>query len=197
MSEEEPEVWLVRHGETEWSRQGRHTGITDLPLTAAGQSAARILRPLLAGTTFDLVLTSPLRRARETAELTGVADAQVEDDLVEWAYGEYEGRTRVDIRRDRPDWSIWTDGAPGGETPAQVSARVDRVIARCRAAQGRVLLVAHGHVLRSLAARWIQQPVSVGVHLPLETARLSVLSYDRGVSTLDQWNVAASPRSPS
>jgi broad specificity phosphatase PhoE len=191
VSEGEDEVWLVRHGETEWSRSGRHTGTTDLPLTRAGEVAATALRPLLAGTPFDLVLCSPRQRARHTAELAGLADLptfRIDDDLVEWDYGAYEGRTRVDIHEERPDWSIWSDGAPHGESPDQISNRVDRVIARCRETCGRVLLVAHGHVLRTLAARWIAQPVTVGAHLPLDTAKVCVLSYDRGTPTLDRWN---------
>ncbi|MEP6666970.1 MAG: histidine phosphatase family protein [Nocardioidaceae bacterium] len=189
----EPEVWLIRHGETEWSRSGRHTSTTDLPLTPEGEKAARSLRPLISRTTFDLMLCSPRRRARDTSDLAGVTDIHIEDDLVEWDYGDYEGRTRADIHEERPDWSIWTDGAPSGEAPDQVSARVDRVIAKCRAANGRVLLFAHGHVLRSLAARWIEQPITVGAHLPLDTAKLSVLSYDRGTPTLDRWNSEVNP----
>ncbi len=188
VEEPEPEVWLIRHGETEWSKSGRHTGTTDLAMTPNGEEAARLLRPLLSRTTFGLVLCSPRRRARDTAELAGVIDLHIEEDLVEWDYGDYEGRTRVDIHEERPGWSIWTDGAPNGETPEQVSDRVDRVIAKSRAVNGRVLLFAHGHVLRSLAARWIEQPITVGAHLPLDTAKLSVLSYDRGTPTLDRWN---------
>ena len=186
--EAEPEVWLIRHGETEWSRSGRHTGVTDLPMTESGEESARSLRDLLADVSFDLVLCSPRRRARRTAELAGFTDVDIEDDLVEWDYGDYEGRTRVDIHEERAEWSVWNDGAPGGETPPQMSARVDRVIARCRAAEGRVLLFSHGHLLRSLAARWIAQPVSVGAHLPLDTAKVCVLGYDRGLPTLNRWN---------
>jgi broad specificity phosphatase PhoE len=184
----EPEVWLIRHGETEWSRSGQHTGVTDLPMTEAGEAAASALRAILGGTTFDLVLCSPRQRALRTAELAGFTVTHTEVDLAEWNYGDYEGRTRIDILDERPDWSIWTDGAPNGETPDQISARVDRVIAKCRAANGRVLLFAHGHVLRTLAARWIAQPVTVGAHLPLDTAKVCVLAYDRGVPTLDRWN---------
>src|SRR5262245_35617905 len=177
MSEGEDEVWLIRHGETEWSKSGQHTGTTDLPLTADGEKAAEGLRSLLAGTPFDLVLCSPRQRARRTAELAGVHDLNVEDDLVEWNYGDYEGLTRIQVHETRPDWSIWDDGAPGGESPDQIKARVERVIAKCRAHGGRVLLIAHGHVLRTLAARWIEQPVTAGAHLPLDTAKVSVLSY--------------------
>jgi broad specificity phosphatase PhoE len=184
----EPETWLIRHGETEWSKSGRHTGVTDLPMTEEGEAAARALRGLLAGTSFDLVLCSPRQRARRTAELAGCTDLHIEPDLAEWNYGDYEGRTRIDILKERPDWSIWTDGAPNGETPDQISARADRVIATCRATEGRVLLFAHGHFLRTFAARWIAQPVTVGAHLPLDTAKLCVLGHDRGVPTLDRWN---------
>ncbi len=182
------ELTLIRHGETEWSKSGQHTGTTDLPLTADGEKAAVALRPLLTSTPFDLVLCSPRRRARHTAELAGVTDLHIEDDLVEWDYGDYEGRTRIEVQQERSGWSVWTDGAPNGETPDEIAGRVDGVIAKCRAKGGRVLLIAHGHVLRTLAARWIQQPVTVGAHLPLDTAKLSVLSYDRGTPTIDRWN---------
>ncbi len=188
MSEGEDEVWLVRHGETEWSKSGQHTGTTDLPLTDVGIEAAKSLQPLLHRATFDLILCSPRQRARHTAELAGVDGFEICDDLVEWDYGDYEGRTRVDIQKERPDWSIWVDGAPGGETPAEVSSRVETVIERCRKSDGRVLLIAHGHILRVFAARWMRQPVTLGAHLPLDTAKLSVLSYDRGTPTLDRWN---------
>jgi broad specificity phosphatase PhoE len=184
----EPETWLIRHGETEWSRSGRHTGVTDLPMTESGEAAASELRGLLAGTSFDLVLCSPRQRALRTAELAGFTEVQIDPDLAEWNYGDYEGRTRIDILAERPDWSIWTEGAPNGETPEQISERVERVIARCRAAEGRVLLFAHGHLLRTLAARWIAQPVTVGAHLPLDTAKVCVLAHDRGVPTIDRWN---------
>ena len=186
--EQETQVWLVRHGETEWSKSGRHTGITDLPLTTEGVAAARSLRDTLSGTTFDLVLCSPRLRARHTAELAEVKNVTIEEDLVEWNYGDYEGRTRKDIQAERPDWSVWTDGAPNGESPDQTKARVDRVIDRCRDSGGRILLFAHGHILRTLAARWIDQPVGVGAHLPLDTAKVSVLSFDRGTPTIDRWN---------
>jgi broad specificity phosphatase PhoE len=187
----DPEVWLIRHGETEWSRSGQHTGVTDIPLTPDGEAAAKALRDLLVGIHFDLVLCSPRQRARRTAELAGFDDVRIEPDLVEWDYGDYEGRTRVDIHKRRPAWSIWTDGAPNGETPAQIRGRVDRVIRTCRADGGRVLLFSHGHVLRTLAARWIAQPVSVGAHLPLDTAKVCVLAYDRGIPTLDRWNATS------
>lgn len=190
-AEAAPEVWLIRHGETEWSLSGQHTGVTDLPLTAAGEEKAMAMAPLLAHAAFDRVLSSPLQRARRTAELAGLADVQSCDDLVEWRYGDYEGITTVDIREQRPDWSVWTDGAPHGESPGDVSARVDRVIELCQSLGGRSLLVAHGHVLRSLAARWVEQPIALGAHLPLGTARVCVLGYDRGTPTIDRWNGAA------
>jgi probable phosphoglycerate mutase len=186
--EQEPEVWLVRHGETEWSKSGQHTGRTDLEMTPAGEEAARQLGVVLMGTSFDRVLCSPRTRARRTAELAGLLTLEIDDDLVEWDYGDYEGLTRVAIQEERPDWQIWTHGAPGGESPEQMRERVDRVVARCRKETGRTLLVAHGHFLRALAARWIDQELTVGAHLPLDTARVSVLSYDRGAPTLDRWN---------
>ncbi|MBA2717044.1 MAG: histidine phosphatase family protein [Propionibacteriales bacterium] len=181
------EVWLIRHGETEWSRAGQHTGTSDLPLTKAGEDAARSLRPLLARTSFDLIVSSPLQRARRTAELAGVVDVQIDDDLVEWDYGEYEGLTRVQVREQRPDWTVWTDGAPGGESSQDVSDRVDRLIGKYRKS-GRLLLFAHGHVLRALAARWVEQTVAVGEHLALGTATVSVLGHDRGTPTIERWN---------
>jgi probable phosphoglycerate mutase len=182
------EVWLVRHGETEWSNQRKHTGLTDVPLTARGEHNAAGLRDRLAGVRFDLVLTSPLQRARRTAELAGFPDAEHAADLVEWDYGDYEGRKSAEVHRERPDWSLWTDGAPGGESPDDVRTRVDRVIERCRSVRGRCLLFAHGHVLRSLAARWVEEPIELAAHLNLETARVSVLGDDRGVATIERWN---------
>ena len=157
MSTATNDVWLIRHGETEWSRSGRHTGLTDLPLTAAGRRAARSLAPVLARESFALVLTSPRQRARETCELAGLGDrARVDPDLVEWNYGEYEGLTSVEIRGRSPGWLLFTDGAPGGERPEDVSRRVDRVIGQARVAPGNVAIFAHGHLLRSLAARWLE-----------------------------------------
>jgi len=183
------EVFLIRHGETEWSLSGQHTGVTDLPLTDGGRRAARLLAPLLARTTFAMVLASPLQRARETCRLAGLADRmQVEPDLVEWNYGEYEGLTSEQIDRVAPGWLIFADGCPGGETPDQVGARVDRVIARVRAAEGRVVLFGHGHCLRVLAARWLGLPPTHGRHFLLDTATLNVLGYYRGVAALKHWN---------
>ncbi len=182
------EVWLVRHGATEWSESGRHTSRTDLPLLPEGEDAARGLAPRLAGVDFALVLVSPRQRAVRTAELAGLRGFQIEPALVEWDYGSYEGLTRQQIRETNPDWSIWDDGAPDGESAADVAARVDEVIARVRSVDGRVLLVAHGHVLRALAVRWIGHRVDLGENLPLDTATVSVLSADRGVATIERWN---------
>lgn len=182
------DLWIVRHGETEWSKSGQHTGRTDLPLTAEGERSALALRPALERAHFDLVLSSPRRRARRTAELLGFTDVVVWDDLVEWDYGDYEGRTRADIQSDRPGWSVWTDGSPSGESPEQVSQRVDDVIARCREVEGVVLMFAHGHILRALAARWLDHPIALGANLELATTRISILSHDRGAPTLELWN---------
>jgi broad specificity phosphatase PhoE len=197
MSDGEPEsseVWIIRHGETEWSKSGRHTGTTELQLTEKGERDGRALAPALSGVHFDLVLCSPRQRARRTAELAGISDVEIDDQLAEWNYGEYEGRTRVDIQEERPGWSVWADGCPGGESPDQVSDRVDGVIERVHSTEGRVLLFAHGHILRALAARWLTQPVGLGAHLELVTGRVSVLGHDRGTPTLELWN-APSPRS--
>jgi broad specificity phosphatase PhoE len=182
------EIWLIRHGQTEWSRSGRHTGGTDLPLTPYGEEAAKSLASVLQAQSFDQVLASPLQRARRTAELAGFDDSESVEDLREWDYGEYEGITSAQIHERNPGWSIWTDGCPGGESPADVLQRVSRVLDRCRAVGGRSLLFAHGHVLRTLAVCWIEQPASVGEHLPLDTARVSVLGVDRGSPTLARWN---------
>jgi len=182
------EVWMVRHGETEWALNGRHTGISDIALTERGEKVAAELAPALAAQQFDAVLSSPLRRARRTAALAGFPDAEVIPELLEWDYGDYEGRTTVDIHKERPDWFIWTDGTPNGESPTEVADRVGRVIDRCRDAGGRSLLFAHAHVLRSLAVCWVDQPMTLGAHLPLGTAHVCILGYDRGVPTLTQWN---------
>jgi broad specificity phosphatase PhoE len=182
------EVWLVRHGETEWSRDGRHTSTTDLPLTDDGRGVAESLRDRLDDEPFALVLTSPRERARETARLCGHPEAEVDDDLAEWDYGELEGRTTPEIRETYPDWTIWGGPVPGGETAEQVSARLDRVVARCRAARGRALLFGHGHSLRALAARWLDLPVAEGRHLRLDTATVSVLGWERDTPVVLRWN---------
>ena len=183
------QVWLVRHGETEWSRDGRHTSVTDLELTAKGEQQGAALRDRL-GVTFDHVVTSPLRRARATAALAGFADSdvRVDDDLHEWRYGDYEGITTAEIREYVPGWTVWTHDMPGGETGAQVAGRCDRVIARCRTHSKRTLLVAHGHLLRVLAARWVGEPYAFGRHLHLDTGTVSVLGDDRGSPAIAHWN---------
>jgi broad specificity phosphatase PhoE len=180
---------LVRHGETEWSASGKHTSITDVPLVESGRRDAERLRERLAGRRFALVLTSPLARARDTAALAGFGDvAQVDEDLVEFRYGEYEGRTTPDIRREWPGWSVWRDAAPGGETAEQVGVRADRVIERALAADGDVALFAHGHLLRVLAARWIGLPATYGGHLALSTGALCELGFERERRALWVWN---------
>ena len=183
----EHQLWVVRHGETEWSRTGQHTGRTDLPLTELGREQARALAPRLAGHRFALVLTSPLSRAADTARLAGLS-AEPTDDLLEWDYGSLEGLTTAQIQRDLPDWTIWDGGTPGGETVGAVAARVDRVIAGCRAADGDVLVVAHGHVLRVLAARWLGLPPRDGRLFGLATATVGVLGYEHGAPVVVTWN---------
>jgi broad specificity phosphatase PhoE len=183
------EIVLVRHGETEWSSSGRHTSITEVPLTEAGRERASQLRARLAGRDFELVLTSPRQRARETCELAGLLDhAVTDDDLAEWNYGEYEGRTSEDIRREVPGWTIFADGAPGGETPHDVAARADRVIATALAAGGPVAVFSHGHFLRVLGARWVGLPASAGALFGLDTATLSVLGHEREQQVMRVWN---------
>jgi broad specificity phosphatase PhoE len=183
------QIWLIRHGETEWSRSGQHTGRTDVPLTPAGEHQAEALGRRLAGRTFALVLTSPLGRAGETCRLAGYGEvAQITDDLSEWDYGVYEGRTTADIRRQEPGWSIWTTSVPGGESIAQVAARARRVIERAAAAGGDVALFAHAHILRILAASWIEQPPDNGRLFALDTAAISVLGYERETRVIQVWN---------
>ena len=185
-----PELWMCRHGETEWSRDGRHTSRTDLPLVPEGVERARALADRLAGVAFDLVLTSPTERARRTAELAGHPDAVVDGDLAEWDYGDYEGLTTPVIRERVPDWTVWTHLSPGGETAEQVGARADRVVERVRSAGvERVLVFSHGHFLRALAARWIELPVPCGRHFRLGTGTLSVLGWERESPAVDRWNV--------
>lgn len=189
MADEAQKIYLIRHGETEWSRAGKHTGVTDVTLTKRGRKTACLLQPVLAREKFVTVLTSPLQRARESCELTGLGKvAAVEPDLMEWNYGDYEGLTTKQIQRVRPGWSLFHDGCPGGETPEQVAARIDRLVAKVRASDGNVALFAHGHVLRVLAARWIHQPLSFGEHLLLDTATLSVLGYYYDTPALKIWN---------
>jgi broad specificity phosphatase PhoE len=189
VSTEEQKVYLLRHGETEWSLNGRHTGVTDIPLTENGRVAARLLKPILAKVTFTLVLTSPLQRARETCELAGLGQfANVEPDLIEWNYGEYEGLTTEQIRSTRPGWSVFRDGCPGGESPEQVGARADRVITKVRTAAGNVALFGHGHFTRVLAARWINLSANYGENFLLDTATLNVLGYYRESPAFMIWN---------
>lgn len=186
--ERKDRVFLVRHGETEWSRSGRHTSVTDLPLTAEGERVAAGLRERLAGESFDLVLTSPRQRARRTAELAGFPDAEVDDDLVEWNYGDYEGITTAEIRETVPGWTVWDDPVPNGETPAEVAARLDRVTARLAAVPGDVLVFGHSHALRGLTARWLELDVTEGRHFVLNTATLSTLGWERGSPAILHWN---------
>lgn len=189
VSTEEQKVYLLRHGETEWSLNGRHTGVTDIPLTENGRIAARLLKPILAKVTFTLVLTSPLQRARETCELAGLGQfANVEPDLIEWNYGEYEGLTTEQIRSTRPGWSVFRDGCPGGESPEQVGARADRVITKVRTAAGNVALFGHGHFTRVIAARWINLSANYGENFLLDTATLNVLGYYRESPAFMIWN---------
>jgi probable phosphoglycerate mutase len=182
-------VFAIRHGETKWSLSGQHTGTTDIPLTDNGRRLAQRMRPVLGTNKFKLVLCSPMRRARETCELAGLgAKAVIDADLAEWNYGEYEGLTPKQIHEVTPGWLLFQHGCPGGEAPEQVGARVDRVIARARGANGDVALFAHGHVLRVLAARWIGLPASGGQHFLLKTGTLCVLGYYREIPAVRIWN---------
>lgn len=174
-----PRIYLIRHGETEWSLSGRHTGRTDIPLTVHGEDGARKLGPRLRDIPFVRVLTSPRQRARRTCELAGLgATAEIEPDLAEWDYGDYEGQCSTDILAVSPGWNIFRDGSPNGETPAQVSARADRLIARLRGMDGKVALFSHGHFGRVLGVRWIGLPVIAGQHFLLGTSSLSVLGQE-------------------
>jgi probable phosphoglycerate mutase len=182
-------VFAIRHGETAWSLTGQHTGTTDIPLTDNGRRLAEKMRPFLAAEAFALVLCSPLHRARETCELAGLGDqAVIDPDLVEWNYGQYEGMPPKQIQEMALGWLIFRDGCPGGEAPEHVGARVDRVIARCRSADGDTALFAHGHVLRVFAARWIGLPPDGGQHFLLNTGTLCVLGYYREIPAVRIWN---------
>jgi broad specificity phosphatase PhoE len=182
------EVWLVRHGETAWSRSGKHTSTTDLPLTEEGERVALGLEDRLAAVDFDLVLTSPLKRARVTAELVGFPDAEVDNDLVEWSYGEYEGLTTPEIREQVPDWTVWTHDSPGGESAQEVADRLDRVVDRLRGVPTRALVFGHGHALRALTARWLGLWVTEGRLFRLDTATLSRLGHERESDVILDWN---------
>ncbi|MEH1029589.1 histidine phosphatase family protein [Micromonospora profundi] len=189
------ELLLIRHGETTWSAARRHTSYTDLELTPDGERQARTLAAFLAGRRFATVLSSPRTRALHTAQLAGLTVDGVDEDLVEWNYGEYEGRTTVDIHSDQPQWNIWTDGCPGGESPAQVGARLDRVLARATPLldQGTVALVGHAHSLRVLGARWVGLPPSAGGLLRLDTATVSALGHEHGRRVILRWNQPTPP----
>jgi probable phosphoglycerate mutase len=194
MRRREQQVYSVRHGEKEWSASGQHTGTTDIELTEKGRATARLLRPALARHGFALVLVSTLRRARETCELAGLgALATVDADQCEWNYGEYEGLTPAQIRESAPEWLISRDGCPGGESPTEVSTRLDRLMDRIRAVDGHLALFAHGHILRVLASRWIGLPVSSGSHFLLHSASLSVLGFYHGIGAIERWNAAVLP----
>jgi broad specificity phosphatase PhoE len=184
-------VWLVRHGETEWSRSGQHTGRTDIPLTPAGEQQARALAPMFADLHPALVLCSPRQRSRDTARLAGLQVDAIDDDLVEWDYGDYEGLTTPQIRETAPGWTIFGSGAPNGESAAQVGARADRVLGRVRPrlVDGPVVLVSHGHFSRVLGARWIGLAATGGAHLALDTAAPSLLGAEHGVPVLRHWNL--------
>jgi broad specificity phosphatase PhoE len=191
MNETLPVIYLARHGETAWSLSGQHTGLTDLPLTDRGKRNARRLAERLKGMSFDKVFSSPLQRAIRTCELAGFGDrAEVDRDLLEWNYGEYEGRRTAEIHAERPDWELFRDGCPGGETPQQIGARADRVVKRIRVIQGNVLIFSSGHILRVLSARWLGLEPAGGKYLLLSTASLSALGYEHNLSqpVVQLWN---------
>ena len=189
MSQTSRVVVLVRHGETEWTKSKQHTGRQDIPLNADGRRQAELLRPRLAAWQFTRVFVSPLSRARDTATLAGLGDrAELRPDLMEWDYGAYEGRTRADILRERPEWNLFRDGCPQGEAAEQVGVRADRVLSEIRGIDGDVALFAHGHVLRVLAARWVQQPAAFAERLALSTASVSVLGREHAAEVIWLWN---------
>ncbi|HZU25646.1 MAG TPA: histidine phosphatase family protein [Bryobacteraceae bacterium] len=192
MPEEKVRLWLMRHGETEWSLSGAHTGRTDIPLTERGRENARKMGEALQCHPFALVLTSPLSRARDTCALAGYGKvAQIEPDLHEWEYGEYEGRSTADIRGERPGWELWNDGVPNGETVEQVGVRARRVIERAVAARGgEVALFAHGHILRILTSCWLGLPPDCGRLFALDTASISILGHERDTRVISKWNRA-------
>lgn len=195
MSDARPQqVVLIRHGETEWSRDGKHTSHTDIPLTEGGRRQAIALGDRLRRRRFARAMTSPLARALETCRLAGYGEvAERRRELVEWDYGEYEGRTTIDIRRDRPGWSLWLDGTPGGETAAEVGERVDRIVEEIRAIPGDVAVFGHGHLLRVLGARWVDLDPAEGRALALEPASISILGFERGTPVIALWNEPGAP----
>jgi broad specificity phosphatase PhoE len=183
------QIYLVRHGETEWSLSGQHTSYTDLPLTEHGREQARAVADKLAGIGFSLVLSSPLQRARETCRLAGFGQAaELTDDLREWNYGDYEGVTTAEIHERDPDWLLWRDGCPGGESPAEIGARLDRLLSRLAGVDGDVLCFAHGHVLRVLTARWLEMEVAAGARFALATATVSVLGHEHATQVVERWS---------
>jgi broad specificity phosphatase PhoE len=190
-----PRLYLMRHGETAWSLSGQHTGRTDIPLTEQGEQDARKLADRLRIVKFSRVFTSPLQRARRTCELAGLGNlAEIEPDLAEWDYGEYEGQRPADIRKARPDWNVFRDGCPGGELPAQISERADRLIARLRTLEGNIAIFSHGHFGRVLGARWIGLGIRQAQHLLLGTASVSVLGYEHNLAeapAIVLWNAAS------
>lgn len=188
-------IYLVRHGETEWSLSGQHTGTTDIPLTENGRNTAKQFNPFFSQVNLALVLTSPLKRARSTCELAGLGEkAEIDRDLVEWNYGDYEGMTTQQIHAKSPKWILFKDGCPGGETPEQICKRVDRAIGRVREIKGNVVIFAHGHVLRVFVARWLGFPVLAASHFLLDPATLSILSYYQGIPAIKQWNASLFPQ---
>lgn len=189
MPSRSPHVVLVRHGETEWSARGRHTGRTDVPLTERGREEAGMLAARLRSWRLSRVLSSPLSRALETCRLAGYGEgAEIRDELVEWDYGRYEGRTTAEIRKELAGWSIWTEGAPDGETAEDVGRRIDPVVQELRGAQRDVVVFGHGHLLRVLAARWLELPPAEGRRFALHTTTVSVLGYERETPALVRWN---------
>jgi probable phosphoglycerate mutase len=192
MSESHQEIWLMRHGETAWSVSGAHTGRTDIPLTENGIKQAQDLKLRLKGRKFALVLVSPMSRARETCRLAGYADvAEVTPDLLEWDYGDYEGRSTPEIQKDRPGWSLWRDGVPNGESVEQVGTRVARLIERAAQVQGDVAMFAHGHVLRIMTAVWLGLPPKDGQLFALNTGTMSVLGFEHEYRVIRRWNCSA------
>jgi broad specificity phosphatase PhoE len=187
-------LYVVRHGETEWSKSGQHTSVTDLPLTEKGEEQARALNGHLVPADFQLILSSPRRRALHTAELagfTGRYEPEVDEDLAEWFYGEYEGLTSEQIQQDNPEWTIWTHPVPGGESATEVRARFDRVIERIRdSGADRAICFAHGHALRALTVRWLQLDLTLGARFPLDTGTVSVLGEAKGIPALERWNAS-------